>query len=113
MTDTNGCVGVDTVVAIPTILSSIHNKEVFLASKVQLYPNPAVNYVRLEMDLPEIHTIATVELYNALGQLVHQQVYDRNSETEIDLTNIEAGLYWVQVATSNDIILTQTLIIKK
>jgi len=69
---------------------------------VIIYPNPAVDYARIEFpDLEaKLHELA---IYNSLGQLVwQQQLEDEETAVQIDLRDSRflSGQYWVRIQTS-------------
>jgi len=65
--------------------------EELLASKLSVYPNPATTFVNL--DLPRGSELRVVDM------LGHQVFYNQstNSKEQIDLTNLEQGIYFLQV----------------
>jgi len=73
-------------------------------SSAKLYPNPTTDLLYVELDLYQTLENPSLQVVNALGQLVHQQHFTSLSNTqqlEINLTNQAKGLYWV-VLTSRD-----------
>lgn len=65
---------------------------------VTLFPNPASGYVSVKGQ----ENIKTIELFNQLGQLVYSNNPD-NISTTVDLVNVPAGLYIVNVHTDNGV----------
>ncbi|MEZ4874616.1 MAG: T9SS type A sorting domain-containing protein [Flavobacteriaceae bacterium] len=64
----------------------------FSHTNVTLYPNPAGKLVNIECSDP----IQEVVVYSQLGQKVHSL----GSSTQIDVSNLDNGLYFVEVRTS-------------
>ncbi|MEE1897566.1 choice-of-anchor L domain-containing protein [Flavobacterium rakeshii] len=58
------------------------------------YPNPVSNILTLS----NANTISTVEVYNLLGQKVFANNFS-NTEIQIDLSNLETGIYMVKVSS--------------
>lgn len=74
-------------------------------SDISIYPNPTYNVVYVK-GLAEGQT---VELYNALGQLVHK--VDVKSETEVlDISKLTDGVYNIRVLRNNVSIFTIKLV---
>ena len=61
-------------------------------STVSCYPNPAIDYLKLESVYP-----AEVQLFNALGQLMRTV----KSSNEIDLCDLPKGIYTLRVLDDN------------
>ena len=72
-------------------------------AEVSLYPNPAhdIIFVETNNDSPVQH----IDIYNVTGQLVIE-----STETEINVSELESGIYIVNVLTDNGLI-TKKLII--
>lgn len=71
--------------------------ENLLSLKTKLYPNPADNFVQLEIPVNE----ALVEIYNTLGQHVATYKWDIENKI-INLTHLKQGTYYLRIKTSND-----------
>lgn len=67
-----------------------------LASKIRAYPNPATNFVNI--DVPKDAEIRVVDL---LGHQVFTKQNTNRSE-RIDLSQLEQGVYFLQVMHEND-----------
>jgi hypothetical protein len=63
---------------------------------IRLYPNPTNGVLHIETG----SAIATVEVYNALGELVVSQALS-NGASQVDLSGLENGIYFVRVSTAN------------
>jgi len=62
-------------------------------SKVKVSPNPANDYVNIE--LHPSNRIDTVELYNAIGQLV----YKGAKKAQLDISKLNSGVYVMKIYT--------------
>lgn len=72
----------------------VENKEILpLDWAVNVYPNPTTERIRIT--LPST-AVAEAQLYNQLGQLVHQQT-DILSESELDMSQLPAGTYLLRL----------------
>jgi hypothetical protein len=63
---------------------------------INIYPNPATEQVTLS----STNTIASVELFNSLGQKVLNLNADSNSVT-INIANLSKGIYTIKTNTEN------------
>lgn len=71
-------------------------------NKLQLYPNPASDRVTLKLEKAN-NTLLLIELYNTVGQVVHQiELKDYSNQHEIVLpTALDGGIYFVKIANHN------------
>lgn len=76
-----------------------------------LYPNPAVDYVTVEMDIDAEQLPVAIQIWNTMGQLVHQGTYT-NSNVRLNIDELPAGRYVVRVQTAKQVLLTKNLIIQ-
>jgi|GEM_PF-1334669 len=67
-----------------------------LDNTIQLYPNPAKNFVTIQGDF-----IQSAKIYNAAGQIVKQQ--NSFSNTSINIQDLSSGVYVVVLQTENNI----------
>ncbi|MFN0204547.1 MAG: T9SS type A sorting domain-containing protein [Bacteroidia bacterium] len=74
----------------------LSNQSAVNSKQVKVYPNPAQNYVQVE--LPQGVKEATFVLYNGLGQVVHSQALSQQN-TRIFIGNWTKGLYFYQAFT--------------
>lgn len=78
-------------------------------SGLQIYPNPAKDFVTLCTN--EIQN-STIEIYNSIGQKVYQTEV-KSSQTEISTNDFVSGVYIIQLKNGYEIINTVKLIIEK
>lgn len=75
----------------------------FEASKeMAMFPNPSSGIVTINTNTP----VGQIAVYNTLGQVVHK-TKSTTTDTQLDLTHLQTGLYFVKTANS-----TQKLILK-
>lgn len=67
-------------------------------SQVQLYPNPASNYFILE--LPDAYTGTSIKLLTQQGQFLRQEKIT-NKLTKVNVQELTAGVYIVEIITKN------------
>lgn len=63
-------------------------------SKVSLYPNPAANLIKLELE-EQPHENLTAELRNQLGQVVGQKNINGRFYLEWDVSHLAEGVYFI------------------
>jgi len=69
-------------------------------NSVKLYPNPSNGLVTLELNNVNNEELY-VEVYDVIGKLVYKTNITEN-RTDIDLTNMNAGIYYVSVNSNNN-----------
>ncbi|MFK7933570.1 MAG: T9SS type A sorting domain-containing protein, partial [Saprospiraceae bacterium] len=69
------------------------------ASQVQLAPNPTSSWIRV--DLYSQLEAADIEVFNLAGQRVLTQTGINNRRTELNVSNLPNGMYFMQVHTTN------------
>ncbi|MDB4286219.1 T9SS type A sorting domain-containing protein [bacterium] len=96
ITDANGCTNRSD--DFNFISASI---DLLKAGGVSLFPNPSAGVFHLtsELDLREI------QIWNATGQLCWKKELNHESETQIDLGHFPAGMYLIQVTTTEGILI--------
>ncbi|MDP5096733.1 MAG: alpha-amylase family glycosyl hydrolase [Flavobacterium sp.] len=85
----------------PSTLSS--NDFEATQNTIALYPNPAKNSFAISRDASK------VEIYNIAGQLV-KTYNDINSNQQLDITNLETGLYLIKIIDINGISQTKKML---
>lgn len=68
-------------------------------TQVQLAPNPTSNWIRV--DLYSQLEAAHIEVYNLAGQQVLTQANLNTNRTELNVSNLPNGMYFMQVHTTN------------
>ena len=74
----------------------VDTKELYQNIPIQLYPNPARDWLRLE----GLTTNAQVQLYNLKGSLVLNKTLPKGVN-HLDLPILVTGVYWLKVETGN------------
>ncbi|MFK7780906.1 aryl-sulfate sulfotransferase [Psychroserpens sp.] len=65
----------------------------FEITDLKLFPNPTLNYLTIASS----NTIDKIEFHSILGQ----KVYETNSSVSIDISNFDAGVYFVKIHSGN------------
>lgn len=81
--------------------------EEFDIKQVMVYPNPAKDFINVKGE-----NIASVEVYNALGQIVCSK-YGEFENISIETSSLEDGLYVVNVKKSNGETESHRIIVRK
>ena len=68
-------------------------EEVTLEDKIQIYPNPTQDYVKLTIENIEAYQI---DIFNAVGQQIKLRIDNKT----IDLTSVPAGIYYITIFNS-------------
>lgn len=72
---------------------TLSTDEVVLEEKIQIYPNPTQDYVKLNIENTEEYQIT---IFNAVGQEIKLRI-DQNT---IDFTSVPTGIYYITVLNS-------------
>jgi hypothetical protein len=70
--------------------------------KVKTYPNPLDENGRLNLDLGNVYGKVTVELQNGLGQPVKSMTVENTSNTELDLSQVPSGMYFIKITCDKE-----------
>ncbi len=73
--------------------------------KLIVYPNPAKN--QLNFDLSNLESNSTLSIYNLKGQLVQQVQGQSPSKVNLDISQLNQGMYLIQVQTDNELFSTR------
>ncbi|HWY38750.1 MAG TPA: T9SS type A sorting domain-containing protein, partial [Bacteroidia bacterium] len=101
---TGQCAAVDSVTV--NVVSCSSNITGFERDKMIIYPNPASDLVSIHSSL---NTSMLVEIYNSTGEkLLSNPV--KNSETRVNLNNLNAGMYFMRIIFGDGTIHQATII---
>ena len=81
---------------------SVGLNEVTIASKLKLYPNPAVSHFNIEAS----SFLEKIEIFNLSGQKILDQKFSLN---KIDIQNLEAGIYIVKIYAGDELIIKKLI----
>lgn len=74
-----------------------------------VYPNPAENYI--DVLLNDKYSNAEATLYSALGRIIMEKQISQKSN-KLNVQNIPAGIYWLQLKAGNIKNITKVVIVK-
>lgn len=81
-----------------SITNSLLSTPDFNASDfVSIYPNPIINSLHIDLEKDQINI--DVELYSALGQRLLRQNFQNEKNIEMDLSNVNSGIYFLKVSS--------------
>lgn len=93
-------------------VTSTENQE--LTKSIRLYPNPASSFVDLEFR--GFTEKIDISIYNAMGQLVHQQRKDRPApqmdRSSMNLNFLDSGTYWIHFYSDEEQHTKKLIIVK-
>ncbi|MCX6297067.1 MAG: T9SS type A sorting domain-containing protein [Bacteroidetes bacterium] len=105
VTDANGCAASSTFVVASSVgIESIDA----ISSQVNVYPNPANEYVMIEING---YKMEKVEIYDVLGQIMYSGE-PNSSKLQINTSKLNQGVYLVKVLVDNKIITKKMKVIK-
>ena len=71
--------------------------------ELTISPNPSTGLFNLSFFEP-LKGMVVIEVYNAIGQKVHQEVIENKQEQELQLSNLPSGTYILKVSSNGNII---------
>jgi hypothetical protein len=67
--------------------------------KLEIYPNPALNYVVLEQLAPNVQ----VDIYDVWGKKIGSQKASTDT-LKVDISNLSSGVYWIKIMDKNTVL---------
>ena len=67
--------------------------------QVDMYPNPAVSYINVTLQLiPETDKEPILEIYNVLGNKIRAEITEQSRRSyRVDLSNLPSGYYFISI----------------
>ena len=81
-------------------------------NQLKLYPNPAKDWVAIELDKSNNGCIE-IKVFSKNGQLVFMDNRMTENQLKLNISDFETGIYFVQVKSNNKIIGWNTLLVEK
>ncbi len=97
VTDANSCSFTDTVIVRVEFPIGIDANE---SATLKVYPNPTNGLVYLQFDKASQNTVV-VEVSDLKGQLLYAQKFDSNGQKNIDVSNLQSGIYLLKIKSNN------------
>ena len=88
--------------------ATIVNTSKILAANAQIFPNPTQHTTKITW---EENAINTVEIFNVVGQLVFNENTENKSELTVNVSNLESGIYFVNLKMKNQTITSKLVIL--
>lgn len=104
--------------SIPLITTAYQNTGVKNVSnenlKIDVYPNPATDYVNVTVNLPHVANTIYYNVINAVGKRVTSQTHNnlQNDKFTLDTHNLAPGHYYVTVIADKSMITRQFTVLK-
>jgi hypothetical protein len=90
-------------------ISGINDVDI-TSSKINIYPNPAIDIITISMNL-NVYKDATINIYNLAGVLVKKEIL-KQKQQQINISDICNGIYIIEVK-SEESLDKQKLIIQR
>jgi len=94
----------------PTAISENLHDNIWVSD---VYPNPATSFVKIDYKLPREVEAAGIKIVNLLGSVVKEQLIDtQNSSVQIDINDINSGIYFYSLFVNGEVFSTKKLIVR-
>ncbi len=101
----------DEVFNNPDLLTSINHDRLISNTSLNIYPNPATNAISIEAS--DVHEdLESIVIVNNLGVSV-LSIYIQSSNVNMDVSNLNSGIYYVVATFSNRSRIVEKLLIHK
>ena len=85
-------------------------KELTVAKKITIYPNPATDFIYIENKANEKYN-GSINIYDINGRLIlNRQITNDDSVVRIDLKSFKSGMYLLEVIKQNEILQNRLII---
>ena len=78
-----------------------------LVDNVTVYPNPATDVIRIDVDTRLIESVQRVDVYDITGQIVIS-----STKTEINVSGLKSGMYFVNILTDNGVVTRKITVLR-
>lgn len=79
-----------------------------------IYPNPANNMVSLDYNLKSQDALASVSIFNMLGQKLKSEVINNNEGIlQISVSDLSEGVYFYSVILNNEVAVTNKFVVRR
>ena len=87
----------------------INGVQEHLPNKLEIYPNPAADWIQLKSDAL---MGSNLQVYNIHGKLIKEQRLQAEENVRIDISNLDKGVYILQLSSNHELLAAQKLIVK-
>ncbi len=81
----------------------------YLPYDLSIFPNPAENEIQIESEVLAGNTLQVFDIY---GKLVKNEFINQSENARVDVNDLEAGIYILQVSNQDQILAAQKLVVK-
>ncbi len=99
----NGCIG-STKILIINVSPSSNNYEIEANSKIEVFPNPITDFIRITINDDNVQ-LKGATIYDLLGKEIVN-----TSKSEIDLSEVKSGIYFLKIQDYTDNFYSKKLI---
>lgn len=108
VTSVDGCVVSDSITVLQDSCSGIGIDELEQAS-MRLYPNPAKNYVQIE--LTDVNSVANLQLMDAMGKAVlSSEIEFLSGKATLSIDELSRGVYFIRVRLDNEVFVESLIV---
>ncbi len=118
--DANGCTKTRKNIYVPICTKSFTNEDEnnkennILTEKINIYPNPAKNYIIIKLPVIEMDKNYNIEIYNYLGQQIQNfSLTNQDHETYINTSLWNDGIYFIRIRNEDTLYENKFIINKK
>lgn len=86
-----------------------------IVSEFKVFPNPTTDIVNMKMGMLETTTEGTIQLIGSNGQVIRQlnQTLTPHTTVQMNVTNLPAGMYYLQIVTDSEEQFTERILINR
>lgn len=95
------------------VIDECTNIEELLKSGVRIYPNPVDDMLTINLPKVDISEIIEIRIVNAVGLVKTHFTSNNNKLITIETVSFENGIYFVQLTTENNIIVSKKFIVNR
>lgn len=107
-TDVNGCSNIAIVSQSVSLCTAI---EVYANNnQIVVYPNPSIGV--LNVDLENVNTSTTINVYNTLGEFVLSEMLV-SLKNQININELSKGIYIIKITDNNNHVISVSKIVKE
>ena len=109
VTDENGCTKVFGPFEVKSTIVGVVDLE--FVSQMEIYPVPAINYLNVNIELNNAQA-TQMRIVDAYGKVISSQKYTtKEIHTQIDVTELASGVYYIEFGTHRDRMLEKFVVI--
>ncbi len=103
----NDCAWLDNIV-FPATTTIIDINEIAGNDELKIYPNPSDGIIYISSAM--LQTASIVKVYDISGRILYKELHQQQGTLKLDLNHPEAGLYFVEVQSENDVVVKKLVL---